>query len=159
MSEDITGIEKVNAMLDHMASCLDGLGKYRLIATIARAVNRSNAKRIRQNVTPEGVTFKPRRARRGKKKPIRMFRKLSSPSHLKTRNAEGAAVVGFFGGDAGIARVHHYGLRDRLTRKYKLRVKYHERPLLDINADDISMIEDIIESVFTDKGRWIRGEV
>ncbi|GHU28671.1 virion morphogenesis protein [Betaproteobacteria bacterium] len=159
MSEDITGIEKVNATLDRMASHLDGRGKYRLIATIARAVSRSNAKRIRKNVTPEGALFEPRRERRGKKKPIRMFRKLSSSKHLKTRHAHDAGEVGFFGGDAGIARVHHYGLRDRLTRKFKLRVKYHERPLLDINANDMSMIEEIIESVFTDKGRWIRGEV
>jgi phage virion morphogenesis protein len=159
MSEDIKGIEKINALLDHMASCLDARGQYRLMVTVARAIKRANAKRIRQNLTPEGLPFAPRRDRRGKKKPARMFRKLSSTSHLKTRTTPGAAEIGFFGGDAGIARTHHYGLRDRLTRKYKLRVKYPERPLLGLNEDDINSIEDIFFSVFTDKGRWIRGEV
>ncbi|MXC93631.1 phage virion morphogenesis protein, partial [Escherichia coli] len=54
-----------------------------------------------------------------------------------------AAVVDFTGKVQRMARVHQYGLKDRPNRNSR-DVQYEARPLLGINADDVSVINDII---------------
>jgi phage virion morphogenesis protein len=44
-----------------------------------------------------------------------------------------------------MARVHHYGLRDRPSRKGK-EVQYESRPLLGISEQDLKMIEEVMIS-------------
>lgn len=76
-----------------------------------------------------------------------MFAKLRTTKYLKAVANQDAASVEFESRVQRIARVHHYGLRERVSRKGP-EVKYAERRLLGINDE----VEDItLDSLF----RWI----
>lgn len=72
-----------------------------------------------------------------------MFAKLRTTKYLKTAASADSASVQFEGKVQRIARVHHYGLRDRVSRKGP-DVRYAERRLLGINND----IENNVKNVF-----------
>lgn len=99
---------------------------------------------------PDGTAYEPRRVTaRTKQGRIRrqMFAKLRTTKYLKAVASQDAASVEFESRVQRIARVHHYGLRDRVSRKGP-EVKYAERRLLGINDE----VEDItLDSLF----RWI----
>lgn len=62
-----------------------------------------------------------------------MFAKLRTTKYLKTTATADSASVEFDGQVQRIARVHHYGLRDRVSRKGS-EVRYTERKLLGVNS-------------------------
>lgn len=72
-----------------------------------------------------------------------MFAKLRTTKYLKTAASADSASVQFEGKVQRIARVHHYGLRDRVSRKGP-EVRYAERRLLGINNKMQSVIGDIL---------------
>lgn len=72
-----------------------------------------------------------------------MFAKLRTTKYLKTAASADSASVHFEGKVQRIARVHHYGLRDRVSRKGP-EVRYAERRLLGINNKMQSVIGDIL---------------
>lgn len=82
---------------------------------------------------------------RSKKGPIKreMFAKLRTAKYLKTQASSNEAVIEFAGNVQRMARVHHYGLRDRPLRKGK-EAQYDSRPFLGISHHDFNLIEDII---------------
>ena len=72
-----------------------------------------------------------------------MFAKLRTTKYLKTAASTDSASVQFEGKVQRIARVHHYGLRDRVSRKGP-EVRYAERRLLGVNDDVEANIRDIL---------------
>ena len=82
---------------------------------------------------------------RGKKSRVKreMFAKLSTAKYMKARATSDEAIVEFAGKVQRMVRVHHYGLRDRPSRKSK-DVRYEARPLLGVSDIDMHVIEDII---------------
>ncbi len=72
-----------------------------------------------------------------------MFAKLRTAKYMKTQASPNEAVIEFAGNVQRMARVHHYGLRDRPSHKGK-EVQYEARPLLGINEQEIKIIEDLI---------------
>ncbi|WP_422883076.1 phage virion morphogenesis protein, partial [Pantoea agglomerans] len=96
---------------------------------------------------PDGTPFKPRKAQpvRSKKGRIKreMFAKLRTAKYMKTQASPNEAVIEFAGNVQRMARVHHYGLRDRPSRKGK-EVQYEARPLLGLSDKDYQVIEDFI---------------
>ncbi|MFP3394418.1 phage virion morphogenesis protein, partial [Brevibacillus sp. SIMBA_076] len=72
-----------------------------------------------------------------------MFSKLRTAKYMKATATDSEAAVGFVGKVQRMARVHHYGLRDRPARRGK-EVAYDERPLLGISKANTKLIEDII---------------
>lgn len=121
-----------------------------LAGQIARTLRASNQARITAQQTPEGAAFVPRkpqplRAKKGKIRAGKMFPRLKMSAHLKAR-AEGgtAAVVDFAGAVQRIARVHHHGLRDRVSARNTITVVYPSRPLLGIAPDDEARLEDLV---------------
>lgn len=94
---------------------------------------------------PDGSGYEPRRVTaRNKKGRIKrqMFAKLRTTKYLKTAASADSASVQFEGKVQRIARVHHYGLRDRVSRKGP-EFRYAERRLLGIN--------DVVQAQVTDK--------
>lgn len=86
---------------------------------------------------PDGSSYEPRRATaRSKKGRIKrqMFTKLRTSKYLQTTASADSASVQFEGKVQRIARVHHYGLRDRVSR-HSFKVKYAQRRLLGVNKD------------------------
>lgn len=73
-----------------------------------------------------------------------MFVKLRTAKYMKAKATNSEASVEFVGKVQRMARVHHYGLRDRPARGAK-EVPYDERPLLGVNDGDVDNILKIIE--------------
>ncbi|STI81049.1 phage tail protein [Escherichia coli] len=99
-----------------------------------------------EQLNPDGSSYEPRRVTaRSKKGRIKrqMFTKLRTTKYLKTAASEDSASVQFEGKVQRIARVHHYGLRDRVSRKGP-EVRYAERRLLGVNDDVEAMTRDMI---------------
>lgn len=76
-----------------------------------------------------------------------MFAKLRTAKYMKMQASASEAVVEFAGNVQRMARVHHYGLRDRPSRKGK-EVQYESRPLLGINENDYESIYQVILAAF-----------
>ena len=127
-----------------------------LAATIAKRLRKNQQQRIKQQVTPEGQPFTPRRPQslRAKKGRIKreMFAKLRTAKYMKAKGTDRDAVVEFTGQVQRMAKVHQYGLRDRPSVRAK-EVQYQARPLLGLDAEDIKIVEDelliLISSDFT----------
>lgn len=135
----------------------------RKLATDLRAANK---KRIDANTTPEGEAMVPRKARASGKmrtkrlrdqltraktrtRKTKMFTRATAPRYLRKQSTEGEAMVGFVGAMARIMRVHHYGLRDTVTRDpASPTVGYPARPLVGITAEDrLALLERIASTL------------
>jgi phage gpG-like protein len=71
----------------------------------------------------------------------KMFNKTHKSKWLKARGTPDAATVEFAGAAERVARVHHYGLRDRVNKR-GAEADYPERRLLGINQRVIALAED-----------------
>ena len=127
-----------------------------MAATIAKRLRKHQQQRIKQQVTPEGQPFTPRRPQplRAKKGRIKreMFAKLRTAKYMKAKGTADDAVVEFTGQVQRMAKVHQYGLRDRPSVRAK-EMQYPARPLLGLDAEDMKIVEDelliLISSDFT----------
>lgn len=146
MSDDI------NRLADWAAPLLAGLSAERRRAAmvqVATYLRRSQAERIAAQRNPDGSPYEPRKPRlRNKKGAIRrtMFEKLRQAKRLRKTATDNSATVTIGGRSARIARVHQYGLRDKVDwRKARtVTVKYAQRQLLGFTAADEDAITDIV---------------
>ncbi|MFC0669464.1 phage virion morphogenesis protein [Azotobacter chroococcum] len=124
-----------------------GAGERRTLnQTIARDLRRSQQQRIATQQNPDGSLYAPRKPRknlRGKVGGVRrkMFAKLGKAKHLKLQSTAGSIAIGFVGRTARLARVHQYGLRDRVERGGP-DVQYDRRQLLGLTDADLELIRD-----------------
>jgi len=117
-----------------------------MLREVARDVRRIQQANITSQRSPDGTAWEPRRvSARSKKGRIRrgMFAKLKTAKYLKAQAGADSAEVAFVPGVQKLARVHHYGLRDRVSRRGPM-VKYAERPLLGINNEVESLVYGIL---------------
>ncbi|MFM2908717.1 phage virion morphogenesis protein [Klebsiella pneumoniae subsp. ozaenae] len=145
-------LQDVDAWLDALLAGLEPATRKRMMRELAQQLRRSQQKNIRMQRNPDGTAYEPRRVTaRTKQGRIRrqMFAKLRTAKYLKAIASTDSASVEFDGGTNAqrIARVHHYGLRDRVGRKGP-KVKYAERRLLGINDE----VEDITRDTLL---RWL----
>ncbi|OHX20439.1 phage virion morphogenesis protein [Chromobacterium sphagni] len=118
-----------------------------LARDIAKALRASQQQRIRDQLNPDGSEFAPRKPQfRAKKGKIRrqMFSKLRASKWLKVEATTNGAAVAFVGQVERIARVHQYGLRDRVSRRSRRETQYPARELLGFAAADIEVVRDQI---------------
>lgn len=80
-----------------------------------------------------------------------MFAKLKTAKYLKAQAGTDAAEVAFVPGVQKLARVHHYGLRDRVSRRGPT-VKYAERPLLGLSEEVEKEIREVCMNFLDSKG-------
>ncbi|MET1080313.1 MAG: phage virion morphogenesis protein [Pseudomonas sp.] len=71
----------------------------------------------------------------------RMFDRLRTAKHLKTRSDTHGATVGFFGRVARLARIHQFGERDKVG---KIDYQYPKRELLGFTDADRELITALI---------------
>lgn len=118
-----------------------------MAAAIAKRLRASQQQNIKRQQAPDGTPFKPRKRQplRGKKGRVKleMFTKLRTAKYLKAKGNSDDAAVQFTGNVQRMARVHHYGLRDRASRGGKV-VQYEARPLLGFSEADIKSIEEAV---------------
>nr|DAE71450.1 MAG TPA: virion morphogenesis protein [Caudoviricetes sp.] len=119
-----------------------------MMRELAQDLRRNQQNNIRLQRNPDGTGYEPRKVMaRTKKGRIKrqMFLKLRTAKYLKTAASADSASVQFEGKVHRIARVHHYGLRDRVNSKGS-EVVYAERRLLGFNK----AIEDSINDILTE---------
>jgi phage virion morphogenesis protein len=140
-------LQMVNDRLEALINSLSAPARKEMARSIGRKLRASQQQNIKRQQAPDGTPFKPRKAQpvRSKKGRIKreMFAKLRTAKYLKTQASPNEAVIEFAGNVQRMARVHHYGLRDRPSRKGK-EVRYEARQLLGMNSHDIIMVEDYV---------------
>ena len=143
------GLQAFDDRLSALINNLSPQSRKQMATAIAKRLRASQQQNIKRQQAPDGTPFKPRKRQplRGKKGRVKreMFAKLRTAKYLKAKvNSEDAAVQ-FTGNVQRMARVHHYGLRDRASRGGK-EVQYEARPLLGFSEENIQMIENLIIS-------------
>lgn len=143
----MSALEPVEARLSALIASLSAPARKKLASSIARKLRASQQRNIKQQQAPDGTPFKPRKKQplRGKKGRIKreMFAKLRTAKYMKSKGTGDDAAVEFTGRVQRMARVHHYGLRDRPARGGQ-DLQYEARPLLGFSENDLEMIEQEI---------------
>lgn len=139
-------LHEVDAWLDTLLAQLEPSARAKMLREVARDVRRIQQANITAQRAPDGTAWEPRRAT-ARTKPGRirrkMFAKMKTAKYLKSQADADSAQVSFIPAVQKIARVHHYGLRDRVNRR-GLTVKYAERPLLGISQENIEFIHNAL---------------
>lgn len=139
-------LQRVDDWLAALLAVLEPAARNRMMRQLAQELRRSQQQNIRLQRNPDGTAFEPRRVTaRSKKGRIKrqMFAKLRTTKYLKTAATADSASVQFDGKVQRIARVHHYGLRDRVRRNGP-DVRYPARRLLGKNE----LVNKIVKSNF-----------
>jgi phage virion morphogenesis protein len=146
----VDDLQRVDDWLAALLANLEPAARNRMMRQLAQELRRSQQQNMRLQRNPDGTGFEPRRVTaRSKKGRIKrqMFAKLRTTKYLKTAATADSASVQFDGKVQRIARVHHYGLRDRVRRNGP-EAQYPARRLLGVN--------DVIEELTRDTLlRWI----
>lgn len=135
-------LQRVDDWLTALLANLEPTARNRMMRQLAQELRRSQQQNIRLQLNPDGTAFEARRVTARSKKgriKLQMFAKLRTTKYLKTAASADSASVEFAGQVQRIARVHHYGLRDRVNRKGP-EVRYAERQLLGFSKSTESMI-------------------
>jgi len=139
-------LHEVDAWLNALLAQLEPSARARMLREVARDVRRIQQANITAQRAPDGTTWEPRRVT-ARTKPVRirrkMFAKLKTTKYLKTQASADQAEIAFSPAVQKLARVHHYGLRDRVNRRGTM-VKYAKRPLLGINGEVESSVREIL---------------
>ncbi|CZZ04653.1 MULTISPECIES: phage virion morphogenesis protein [Enterobacter cloacae complex] len=139
-------LQRVDDWLAALLANLEPAARNRMMRQLAQELRRSQQQNIRLQRNPDGTTFEPRRVTaRSKKGRIKrqMFAKLRTTKYLKTSATADSASVQFEGKVQRIARVHHYGLRDRVRRNGP-EARYPARRLLGVNDEVETITRDTL---------------
>lgn len=139
-------LQQVDAWLTALLANLGPAERKRMLRELAQQLRRTQQQNIRLQRNPDGSGYEPRRVTaRTKQGRIKrqMFSKLRTARYLKATVSADSASVQFEGKVQRIARIHHYGLRDRVSRKGP-EIRYAERRLLGFNNEAKNITTDIL---------------
>ncbi|WP_065358301.1 phage virion morphogenesis protein [Kluyvera georgiana] len=139
-------LQQVDAWLTALLANLGPAERKRMLRELAQQLRRAQQQNIRLQRNPDGSEYEPRRVTaRTKQGRIKrqMFTKLRTAKYLKATAGSDSASVQFEGKVQRIARVHHYGLRDRVSRKGP-EIRYTERRLLGFNDEVKNITTEIL---------------
>lgn len=118
---------------------------------VATVLRQRQAARIKAQQNPDGTPYEARRPRaqlQAKAGAIRrdMFARMRRPATLRKSSTDDAAVVYIAGGAASTARVHQYGLRDKVDWRMAKSpsVRYARRALLGISGADRGKVANVL---------------
>lgn len=147
----MSGLEAFDERLEALIGNLSPAARKEMARSIAKRLRAGQQQNIKRQQEPDGTPFKPRKAPVRKKKgrvKREMFARLRTAKYMKAKGTADDAVVEFTGNVQRMARVHHYGLRDRPARGGK-EVHYEARKLLGISGRDKRMVEDFFINIFS----------
>jgi len=139
-------LQRVDEWLTALLANLEPAARKNMMRELAQQLRRSQQDNIRMQRNPDGTAYEPRRVTtRSKKGRIKrqMFTKLRTAKYLKTAASADSASVQFAGQVQRIARVHHYGEKDRVTKRGP-KIKYIARKLIGFNKNSISIIQEFL---------------
>ena len=141
-------LELLAEYLGTMLQQLSDAERRKLEMSIGRKIRASQKTRITRQQNPDGSAFVPRKKRlRDKKNKIKnkMFNVIKNAKYMRVQRTAQGMAIGFTGRIAFIARVHQFGLVDKVDRDGPS-VKYDSRELLGFTEEEIKMIEaDVLE--------------
>ncbi len=144
---DSADFGKLDAWFSDLITQLEPAARRTLAREIAKCLRESQSKRIAAQKNPDGSDYAPRKPQlKHKVRPGRvraMFAKLRTTKYLNVKSSQDSAVVVFAGEVQRIARVHHYGLRDRVNQR-GLTVQYAARELLGFTAPEVEKIKELV---------------
>ncbi|WP_370620296.1 phage virion morphogenesis protein [Pantoea ananatis] len=139
-------LHEVDAWLDALLAKLEPAERKKMLREVARDVRRIQQASMTAQRAPDGSAWEPRRVS-ARTKPGRikrkMFVKLKTAKYLKAKATGDSAEVAFVPAVQRLARVHHYGLRDRVSKR-GITVKYTERPLIGLNDKAAISLSDTL---------------
>ena len=139
-------LKHIEFWLDDLLKQLSPPERRKLMRDVATELRKQQQNNIAMQKNPDGTAFEPRkssgRAKQGRVR-RKMFSKLRTNRYMKASATADSAEVKFDPRAMRIARVHHYGLRDRVS-KYGPEVTYARRELLGITDVSEEMVRDII---------------
>jgi len=147
MSELTAFEERLSALIANLSPA----SRKKMAAEIAKKLRASQQANIKAQRAPDGTPFaarkkQPIRAKKGRVK-REMFTKLRTNKYMKAKGTSNDATVEFTGGVLRMARVHHYGLRDRPSKRKKYKdVQYEARTLLGFNGNEERDVENVFIS-------------
>lgn len=139
-------LHQIDAWLAALMNKLEPAQRSRMLHEVARDVRKIQQDNITAQRAPDGTAWEPKRVTaRAKKGRIRrkMFTKLKTAKYLKAQANANQAEVSFTGQVQRLARVHHYGLRDKVNQR-GTEVKFAERPLLGENSEVEDTVKDLL---------------
>ena len=146
MSDDLHALE---AWAGALLAKLQPAQRRAINHKVAIDLRRSQAQRIKAQQGPDGVAYPARKTRkefkgkngRIKRQKAAMFAKIRTAKYLKVHADPGQLTVGFVGKVMRVARIHHEGLEDRVSKKGP-KYTYPARPLIGICEADRRAIRD-----------------
>lgn len=145
-------LREIDAWLTALVANLQPAARKKMLRELAQEVRRNQQANIRLQRDPDGQAFTPRKVTaRSKKGRIKrqMFSKLRTAKYLKASADSRTATVEFIRQVQKVARVHHYGLRDRV-RPNGPTVKYDERRLLGFDNKLHKHINDAVIAILVE---------
>lgn len=139
-------LQRVDDWLAALLANLEPAARGRMMRQLAQELRRTQQQNIRLQRNPDGSGYEPRRVTaRSKKGRIKrqMFAKIRTTKYLKSAASADSASVQFDGSVQRIARVHHYGLRDRVSRRGP-DIRYAARRLLGVNDKVEAATRDVL---------------
>ena len=152
-------MEDLQRLEDWVAPLLARLSapeRRRLAMAVARDLRAGNVQQIRAQQAPDGTGWEPRKASglrnwrgaikrqaKGQAKTRPMMEKLRAAKHLKAKATPTEAIVAFAGRAERIARVHQFGLRDKV-KPGGPDYDYPARQLLGITDEQIERVRDLL---------------
>ncbi|WP_316553288.1 phage virion morphogenesis protein [Klebsiella aerogenes] len=148
-------MSELTALQERLAGLIASLSpaaRRQMAADIAKNLRASQQQRIKRQQAPDGPPYAARKRQpvRSKKGRIKreMFAKLRTNRFMKAKGSDSAAVVEFTGKVQRMARVHHYGLKDR-PNPHSRDVQYEARPLLGFSQNEVTLMEGVILQYFS----------
>lgn len=146
-------LEAFENWADPLLAQLTPAARRTLAMDIARALRRSQQKRIAEQKAPDGTPFAPRKARRpennrprakaGRIKRRAMFAKLRTAKLMTIQRDADGFSIGWSGRVARIARIHQEGRESQVARG-GVKYQYPARQLLGLSDADRDMIRDML---------------
>ena len=140
-------LQRLETWLTPLLQSLQPAQRRTMARQVAQLLREKNQQHMQQQKGPDGAAWQPRKNRtrdqRGRLRNGPMFSKLRKAKHLKAKALPDGAVVQFMGRAERLARVHHFGLRDRVMAGGP-EYEYPARPLIGITDEMEEAIEALV---------------
>lgn len=136
----------LSLLVTHITPFLENLSSSELAKLnkkIGNDLRRSQQSRIAAQLNPDGSSYTPRRLRDGKRLRKKMFSKLKTYKYFRNLSNAERVSVGFINSIGRIAKVHQFGLRDRVEKNGPT-TTYSRRELLGFTDAEILRIEQSV---------------
>jgi phage virion morphogenesis protein len=141
-------VETLDGLEEWMRMAIEAMAPRRrqsLFRDIARSLRKRNQSRLTKQTGPDGDKWPARVRAQGRDARVRDRKKMMMGLRQARRMAIDAnpdgSTIGWSGRDARIARIHHYGMKDRPSPGAR-QVRYPVRQLIGLADGDLELIRD-----------------